>query len=191
LLGNLYRDGHVYSTGIIEVYDHDFPYLADGIVIPHTIYDLRSNEAYVNIGVSKDTSEFACDSIKLWWESHGKIDYPNCTSILILADGGGSNSSRHYIFKEDLQKLVDEIEVEIRIAHYPPYTSKWNPVEHRVFPHITRSLRGVILKSHDFVKKLIESTTTQAGLKVTATIIKKGSSLFRVGSRGCVLFGTV
>jgi Rhodopirellula transposase DDE domain len=173
LLGNLYRDGHVYSTGIIEVYDHDFPYLADGIVIPHTIYDLRSNEAYVNIGVSKDTSEFACDSIKLWWESHGKIDYPNCTSILILADGGGSNSSRHYIFKEDLQKLVDEIEVEIRIAHYPPYTSKWNPVEHRVFPHITRSLRGVILKSHDFVKKLIESTTTQAGLKVTATIIKK------------------
>ena len=91
----------------------------------------------------------------------------------MLADGGGSNSSRHYIFKEDLQKLVDEIGVEIRVAHYPPYTSKWNPVEHRVFPHITRSLRGVILRSHDYVKELIENTTTKTGLKITARIVKK------------------
>ena len=91
----------------------------------------------------------------------------------MLADGGGSNSSRHYIFKEDLQKLVDEIRVEIRVAHYPPYTSKWNPVEHRVFPHITRSLRGVILRSHDYVKELIENTTTKTGLKITARIVKK------------------
>ena len=173
LLGNLYRDGVVYSTGIIEVYDHDFPYLADGIVIPHTIYDLACNRAYVNIGVSKDTSEFACDSIKLWWESNGKLQYPNCTSILMLADGGGSNSSRHYIFKEDLQNLVEEIGVEIRVAHYPPYTSKWNPVEHRVFPHITRSLKGVILRSHDYVKELIENTTTQTGLKIKARIVTK------------------
>ena len=127
----------------------------------------------MNIGVSKDTSEFACDSIRLWWENHGKIRYPNCTSILMLADSGGSNSCRHYIFKEDLQKLADEIGVEIRVAHYPPYTSKWNPVEHRVFPHITRSLRGVILKNHNYVKELIENTTTQTGLKVTARIVKK------------------
>lgn len=132
LLGNLYRDGHLYSTGTIEVYDHDFPYLADGIIIPHTIYDLKYNKAYVNIGVSKDTSEFACDSIKLWWVSYGQFEYPNCTSILMLADGGGSNSSLHYIFKEDLQNLSGEIGVEIRVAHYPPYTSKWNSVEHRV-----------------------------------------------------------
>ena len=91
----------------------------------------------------------------------------------MLADGGGSNSSRHYIFKEDLQNLVDKIGVEIRVAHYPPYTSKWNPVEHRVFPHITRSLKGVILRSHDYVKELIENTTTQTGLKIKAQIIKK------------------
>ncbi len=173
LLGNLYRDGHVYTTGVIEVYDHDFPYLADGIVIPHAIYDLKFNKAHVNIGVSKDTSEFACDSIRIWWEIYGKLQYSNCTSILILADGGGSNSSRHYIFKEDLQKLVDEIGVEIRMAHFPPYTSKWNPVEHRLFPHITRSLKGVILKSHDYVKELIENTTTLTGLKVKAHTIKK------------------
>lgn len=142
-------------------------------MIPHTIYDLKDNTAYVNIGVSKDTSEFACDSIRFWWKSYGKIQYPKATSILIMADGGGSNSCRHYIFKEDLQKLVDEIGIEIRIAHYPPYTSKWNPVEHRVFPHITRSLKGVILKSHDYVKELIENTTTEKGLSVKAHIIKK------------------
>jgi len=153
-----YRDGHVYATGVIEVYDHNFPYLAEGIVISHSLYDQKYNKAYVNIGVIKDTSKFACDSIRVWWENYRKFQYRYCTSILILADGGGRNSSRHYIFKEDLQKLVDEIGVEICIAHFPPYTSKWNPIEHRLFPHITRSLKGVILKSHDYVKELIENT---------------------------------
>jgi hypothetical protein len=104
---------------------------------------------------------------------HGRHQYPNSTSILMLADGGGSNSSRHYIFKEDLQKLTDEIGIEIRVAHFPPYTSKWNPVEHRVFPHITRSLKGVILRSYDYVKELIENTTTQTGLRIKARIVKK------------------
>ena len=169
----MYRDGKVYTEKPFIVYDHDFPYLADGIIIPYTLYDLLLNEAYVNIGVTKDTSEFVCDAIKSWWKKYGKIYYPDATSILFLCDGGGSNSSRHYIFKEDLQKLVDEIGVEIRVAHYPPYTSKWNPVEHRVFPHITRSLSGVVLKSYDFVKKLIEQTTTKTGLKVEAQIVKK------------------
>ncbi|MBL0716973.1 MAG: ISAzo13 family transposase [Desulfosarcina sp.] len=173
LLGNLYRDGYCYSTGYVEVYDHDFPHLADGIAIPHTLYDIKNNSALVNIGTSKDTSEFACDSIKIWWTTVGCCLYPNANSILILADGGGSNSSRHYIFKEDLQKLVDEIGIEIRMAHYPPYTSKWNPVEHRVFPHITRTLQGVILKSHEMIKTLIDRTTTKAGLNVISNIILK------------------
>jgi len=173
LLGNLYREGSCYSTGVIEVYDHDFPHLADGVVIPHTIYDMGTNRAFVNIGTSKDTSEFACDSIKRWWTDEGCTQHPNATSILILADGGGSNSSRHYIFKEDLQKLVDEIGIEIRMAHYPPYTSKWNPVEHRVFPHITRAMQGIILKSYDTVKKLIDRTSTETGLKVCANIIEQ------------------
>ena len=173
LLGNLYREGHCYSTDVIEVYDHDFPHLADGVVIPHTIYDMKNNSAFVNIGTSKDTSEFACDSINFWWTNAGHTLFPNATSILILADGGGSNSSRHYIFKEDLQKLVDKIGIEIRIAHYPPYTSKWNPVEHRVFPHITRAMQGVILRSYETVKKLIDQTSTKTGLKVCSNIIKK------------------
>lgn len=169
---------------MIDVYDHDFPYLADGVIIPHTVYDIKCNKAYVNIGISKDTSEFACDSLQLWWESYGQFQYPNCTSILMLADGGGSNSCRHYIFKEDLQKLSDRIGVEIRVAHYPPYTSKWNPVEHKVFPHITRALKGVILRGYSFVKELIETTRTQTGLEVKAHIVQKTYEIGRKYSEG-------
>ena len=97
----------------------------------------------------------------------------------MLCDAGGSNSYRHYIFKEDLQKLANEIGIEIRIAHYPPYCSKWNPIEHRLFCHITRSLQGMILKNIDLTKELIEKTTTTTGLKVTANIIKKAYKIRR------------
>lgn len=172
-IGNLFRDGNIYTTETIEVFDHDFPSLAEGVAIPHAIYDLKLNEAYPNIGTSRDTSEFACDSIRYWWNNYGKLYYATAWFILILMDGGGSNSSRHYIFKQDLQALVDEIGVEIRIAHYPPYTSKWNPIEHQVFPHITRSLQGVILTSHQLTKELIENTTTKTGLNVIACIFNK------------------
>ncbi len=173
LLGNLYRDGKIYTLEVQKVYDHDFPHPADGIVIPHGIYDVVKNKAYVNIGTGKDTSESACDSIRGWWYNQGKYDYPNATSILMLCDAGGGNSYRHYIFKEDLQKLADEIGVEIRVAHYPSYASKWNPTEHRLFCHITRTLTGVIFKTHDLVKKLINMTTTKTGLTVIADIIDK------------------
>jgi hypothetical protein len=172
-LGNLYRDGHLETTETIEVFDHDFPHLADGKVTPYAIYDLNNNESFVNIGTSRDTSDLACDSIKLWWNTIGKKKYPNATSILILADGGGSNSSRHHLFKESLQNLSNILGIELRMAHYPPYTSKWNPIEHRVFPHITRSLSGVILLTVSIVKELIKKTTTKTGLKVFARVSKK------------------
>jgi len=173
LIGDLFRDGKVYTTKTIEVFDHDFPSLAEGVGVPHTLYDMDRNEAYVNIGTSRDTSEFSCDSIRHWWHNHGIQHYPQAASILMLMDGGGSNSSRHYIFKQDLQALAEEIGIEIRIAHYPPYTSKWNPIEHRVFPHITRAMSGMVLTSHLFMKELIESTTTKAGLKVFACIFNR------------------
>lgn len=172
-IGNLAREGKIYTTETIEVFDHDFPSLAEGVAVPHTIFDIERNEAYVNIGTSHDTSEFCCDSIRHWWYHYGIFHYPLASSILMLMDGGGSNSSRHYIFKEDLQKLVNEIGVQIRIAHYPPYTSKWNPVEHRVFPHITRALQGMVLTSHELTKELVEKATTKAGLKVIACIFNK------------------
>lgn len=126
-----------------------------------------------NINTSFETSEFACDSIKLWWDSIGKKRYPNATSILVLADGGGSNSSRRHIFKEELQRISNLIGIEIRIAHYPPYTSKWNPIEHRLFPHVTRSLAGVVLTGTDLIRDLIKKTKTETGLKVFARVTKK------------------
>jgi len=110
-------------------------------------------------------------------------EYATISMPLLLCDSGGSNSYRHYIFKEDLEKLANEICVEIRIAHYPSYASKWNPIEHRLFCHITRSLRGVILKSYDIVKELIESTMTKTGLRVKANIIKK---VYKTGKKYAV-----
>ena len=131
------------------------------------------NHGYIHIGTSKDTSQFACESVRHWWLTAGMLLYPNATSILLLCDGGGSNSSHYYIFKEELQKLVDEIGVEIRIAHYPPYCSKYNPIEHRLFPHVTRACQGVVFKSTAIVRDLIARTKTATGLAVTVAIFDK------------------
>jgi hypothetical protein len=172
-LGNLYRDGHLYTQTVLETYDHDFPSYAEGRIIPHGIYDLRHQRAYIHLGTSHDTSAFACDSLRVWWYSEGRERYPTATSILILCDGGGSNNARHYLFKRDVQLLADEIGVEIRIAHYPPYCSKYNPIEHRVFPHVTRACQGVIFTSIALVKDLMAKTTTKTGLTVRVQIIDK------------------
>jgi predicted ArsR family transcriptional regulator len=173
LIGQLYRDGHTYTQETIEVFDHDWPSLAEGVVIPHGLYDLTHNTGYVQIGTSHDTSEFACDSIRYWWLTYGCILYPLATSILLLCDGGGSNSSRAYLFKEALQALSNELGIEIRIAHYPPYTSKYNPIEHRLFPHVSRVCEGVIFDKVETVKDLIATATTQKGLEVFTTVIDK------------------
>lgn len=173
LLGALHRSGTAYSQSEKSSYDHDFNYLAEGLAIPYGVYDIFKNEAHIFLGTTCDTSEFATDAIEDWWISKGRHDYPGATSLLVLADGGGSNSSRFYVFKEALQKLANRIGVEIRIAHYPPYTSKWNPIEHRVFPHITRSMQGVMLRNYEHVKELIEKTKTKKGLKVTVNIAMK------------------
>jgi hypothetical protein len=172
-IGNLYRAGSLYTTEAITTFDHDFWSLAEGKVVPHGIYDLQHNRGYLNLGISKDTSEFACESIKLWWVNYGKFIYHQANSILIKCDGGGSNNSNHYIFKSDLQKLVDELKIEIRIAHYPPYTSKYNPIEHRLFPHVTRACQGVIFTSLELVKKLMAKTHTKTGLSVVVNVIDK------------------
>jgi hypothetical protein len=181
-LGGLYRDGQVYCLEAAQVYDHDYPHLADGIITPHGIYDLKYNDAMVNIGISADTSEFACDSVHLWWNSIGSKRYPGARSLLILADCGGSNSYRHHLFKESLQKLSNATGLEIRMAHYPPYTSKWNPIEHRLFPHVTRAMSGVIFKSVDLVRELIENTTTEKGLSVVANVI---DAVYEKGRKAC------
>ena len=107
------------------------------MVIPHGLYDVGLNRGYVNLNMSHDTTELACDSIAAWWEQHGCQLYPQAKKLLLLCDGGGSNSATKYLFKEDLQKLANRLGLEIRVAHYPPYCSKYNPIEHRMFAHVS------------------------------------------------------
>ena len=134
---------------------------------------MRQNIGYIHIGTSHDTHEFSIDSIRYWWHNYGRHLYATSTSILFLCDGGGSNSSRSYLFKHALQILAKDLGIDIRIAHYPPYTSKYNPIEHRLFPHLTRVCKGVIFDQVETVKDLMATATTKTGLKVFTTIIDK------------------
>jgi len=111
--------------------------------------------------------------LRSWWLNYGSSLYPDATSLLILCDGGGSNSSRHHIFKYDLQQLADELGIEIRIAHYPPYCSKYNPIEHRLFPHVTRACRGIIFRNLEIVRHFMANTKTKQGLAVTVNILNQ------------------
>lgn len=181
----MYRAGHTYNTEAIEVFDHDWSSLAQGVAIPHGLYDLSTNQGYIQIGTSRDTAEFACDSIRYWWTHHGCKNYPLATSILLLCDSGGSNNARHYIFKQYLQELANELGIEIRIAHYPPYTSKYNPIEHRLFPHISRVCQGVIFESIEMVKDLMAKASTKTGLKVFATIL---DNVYQTGRKATKTF---
>jgi Rhodopirellula transposase DDE domain len=173
LLGTFYRDGRVYTRQGLLAFDHDFPSYADGVVIPYGLYDLKRNFGYLSVGTSHDTTEFACDSIAWWWENYGRSLYPEARSLCLLCDGGGSNSADKYLFKEDLQKLADRLGREIRIAHYPPYCSKYNPIERRLFPHVTRACQGVIFDSVATVKRLLEKTRTATGLGVVVEVVEK------------------
>jgi hypothetical protein len=157
----------------IQVHDHDFSHLATGKIVPHGIYDIKQNKAFINIGNNNETAEFVCDSIAYWWDNHGKHDYPQAKEILVLSDAGGANSYRHHIYKLELQQLANTIKLPIRIAHYPPYSSKWNPIEHRVFPHVTKALEGLILHTEEQAAKVIGTAKTITGLSVTTNVMKK------------------
>jgi hypothetical protein len=173
LIGNFYRSGRLLSTGTRLTYDHDFPSWAEGVVIPHGLYDPRLNRGYVHLGTSHDTSAFACDCLADWWPRFGAAQYPQGKELLLLCDGGGSNSANTYLFKADLQGLVNGLELPVRVAHYPPYCSKYNPIEHRLFPHLTRACQGVVFTSIELVKRLMEKTRTRTGLRVVVDILDK------------------
>jgi Rhodopirellula transposase DDE domain len=173
LLGNFYRDGTIDTQGTIETNDHDFGSAGAGTVIPHGLYDVGRNKGFVHLNTSHDTSELACDSIAAWWDQEGRADYPRAKKLLLLCDGGGSNSARMYLFKEDLQKLADRLGIEIRVAHYPPYCSKYNPIEHRLFPHLTRACRGVIFHTLETVRYYMAKAATTTGLTVEVRILEK------------------
>jgi len=172
-LGLFYRKGRLFTKEGKEVFDHDFLSFADGVVIPHGLYDLKRNRGYVNLGTSVDTSAFACDSVLQWWNAEGRQAYPRGESLLLLCDGGGSNSASTYLFKEDLQKLVDAMGITIRVAHYPPYCSKYNPIEHRLFPHLTRACQGLIFETLEQVQYYMAKAATKTGLAVVVNILDK------------------
>lgn len=152
LLGNFYRGGRVYTQQALETFDHDFPSASSGKVIPHGAYDLGLNTGYLRLGTSHDTSEFACENIERWWLDYGQDNSPQAGKLLMLCDCGGSNNASHYLFKQDLQPLADRLELSIRVAHYPPYTSKYTPIEHRLLPHVTRACQGVVFHTIEIVR---------------------------------------
>jgi hypothetical protein len=150
----------------VKVYDFIDPKL--GKAIPYGVYDIGRNEGWVSVGCDHDTSEFAVESIRRWWKKMGRERYPDATQLLITADGGGSNSVRCHLWKWCLAQLSKETGLELSVCHFPPATSKWNKIEHRLFCHITQNWRGKALVSHEVVVELIAATTTQAGLSVRA-----------------------
>ena len=151
-----------------QVKVHDFPPPGQGKAIPYGIYDVGRNEGFVSVGITADTAEFAVASIRLWWHKLGRRRYPNTGEVLITADCGGSNSYRCRLWKVELQALADETGLKVRVAHYPPGTSKWNKIEHRLFCQITTNWRGRPLTSYQAVVDLISATKTTTGLTVLA-----------------------
>jgi Rhodopirellula transposase DDE domain len=173
LLGDFYREGRIDAQATIETNDHDFGSAGSGTVIPHGVYDVGQNRGFLHLNTSHDTSELACDSIAAWWQEHGRAAYSGAKQILVVCDGGGSNSATRYVFKEELQRLADRLGVEIRIAHYPPYCSKYNPIEHRLFPHVTRACCGVIFRTLEAARYYMAKASTRTGLAVTVKVLEK------------------
>ena len=171
-IGNFKNNGAEYrpKKNPQAVLDHDFPLPELGKAAPYGIYDVGSNEGFVNVGISADTAQFAVNSIRMWWLQMGKEQYPNASALYITADGGGSNGSRCKLFKTELQKLANEIRIPIEISHFPPGTSKWNKVEHRLFSQISKNWRGKPLETLEMIVELISSTTTRTGLKVQCVV---------------------
>jgi transposase len=152
----------------VEVNMHDFPDKELGKVTPYGVYDISGNNGWVTVGTSADTAEFATSAIRRWWEEMGRAAYPGAARLLITADGGGSNGHRSRLWKREIAAFAEEAGLEVTVCHYPPGTSKWNKIEHRMFSHITRNWRGRPLESHEVVVSLIANTTTRAGLKIRA-----------------------
>lgn len=174
LVGNFKNNGKVWQQEAIEVYDHDFPTDAVGKAVPYGIYDTQKNTGTVFVSRSADTPAFAVECIERWWANYGKTQYPDSKELLILADAGGSNSYRSRVWKYQLQKkMCDKHGISLRVSHYPPGSSKWNPIEHRLFSEISKNWAGRPLDSFQTVLKYLRTTKTSTGLKVTAHYVRK------------------
>lgn len=173
LIGNFKRNGKVLSKGQPKSLDHDFATFSEGQIVPHGIYDVTKNVGYMTIGISHDTSKFVCDNIYRVWKEHLQEQYHGAHTLVIMCDGGGSNSSSHRIVKHELMNLADRLNMNLLVMHYPPYCSKFNPIEHRLFSHITRSWKGAPLMSINDAAQRAAGTTTTKGLTVHVNINKE------------------
>lgn len=174
LVGNFKNYGRKYQkkgqAEIVNVYD--FEYLSKGKAIPYGIYELSRNNGFVNVGISHDTSEFAVESIRQWWKNIGKRNYQNAKELLICADSGGSNANRSKLWKLYLQKFANKTGLKITVCHFPPGTSKWNKIEHKMFSFISMNWKGKPLRNYEMILNLIEGTKTKKGLKIKAKMDK-------------------
>ena len=171
-VGNYANKGKKYNKkgNPVEVNAYDFPDKTNGKATPYGIYDIGNNNGWVNVGCNHDTAEFAVFSIRQWWNNMGKVSYPNARELIITADSGGSNSSRSKLWKVELQKFSNDIKLPIVVCHFPPGTSKWNKIEHRMFSAISMNWRGRPLASFEIIINLISSTTNKRGLEIKAEL---------------------
>ncbi len=174
-IGNFKNNGAEYAPKKhpVKVLDHDFPLPENGKAVPYGVYDIINNAGYVNVGISKDTAEFAVQSIRNWWHLMGAESFSGATALYITADGGGSNGTRCRLWKTELQSLANEINIPIEVSHFPPGTSKWNKIEHRLFSQISKNWRGKPLETIAIIINLISSTSTDTGLKVKCSLDTK------------------
>ena len=174
-IGNFKNNGAEYrkEKDPRKVLDHDFPIPELGKVIPYGVYALNDNTGFINLGVSHDTAEFAVSSISYWWDAVGKNNYPSAKRLYITCDGGGSNGSRSRNWKFELQQFSNETGLEVMVSHYPPGTSKWNKIEHRMFCYISKNWQGKPLIDIETVISLISSTRTKKGLSITCQLDEK------------------
>jgi len=172
LLGDFSNKGKEYrKKGCpVKTRTHDFPDKELGKAIPYGVYDIESNEGWVNVGINHDTAQFAVNSIRRWWQEMGQYRFPKASRLLITADAGGSNGWRTRLWKVSLQELANEIDMNLTVSHFPPGTSKWNKIEHRLFSFITQNWRGKPLYNLQAVVNLISNTTTKAGLVVKSAV---------------------
>jgi len=175
LVGNFANSGREYQKKRkpVEVNAYDFLSFAEGKATPYRVYEISTNKAWVSVGISKDTTQFAVSTLRTWWYQMGKEQYPNAAKLLIHADGGGSNGSRNKLWKKELQGFINETGLEVTVCHFPPGTSKWNKIEHRLFSQISKNLRGRPLETYRIIVSLIASTKTKTGLIVNADIDTK------------------
>lgn len=172
LLGDFFRPGRGWTDGRVRALDHDFPSAGSGKVIPYGVYDLAANEGFVLLATGADTGELACDALRRWWCRLGRQRYWHAAGMLVLADSGGSNGYRVPLFRQQLCEVSRRLHRSIRMAHLPPYCSKYNPIDHRLFCHLTRSLRGLLCRSIEAMRDALAGTTTSTGLRVVVELAR-------------------